>query len=267
MTTSLVEEGRLNLLSFSRDLADVPGGRCVEDETYLLADTGSNTGLNRIIIKRSLDGPARGALDRLVGHFQLRESPFIIICPCAFLSEELNSYCAERQMRSGAMFRWPMMVRAATTRSFHAVPEGSRIARVAVDRTVGDWAGLLAESFGSGPDQCAALLAYLPDYLDRHIESLHVEILYRDEIPVCTGAAFRSLAGDVPGIYWVATARAWRGGGFAKALLAGLIDMHQDRPIHLQSTAPGVPLYTSLGCEIIDYYNIMVPMIHSRTCV
>ena len=151
MTTSLVEEGRLNLLTFSRDLADVPGGRCVEDETFLLADTGSNTGLNRIIIKRRPRRPiTRGS------------RPTDRSFPASSVSFSRHMSARVPQRGAGLLLRgetdsiWgdvsladdgPGRDDQTVSRGAGGLPYG---ASVAVGRTVEDWVGLLAESFGSG---------------------------------------------------------------------------------------------------------------------
>ena len=65
------------------------------------------------------------------------------------------------------------------------------------------------------------------------------------------GACVTMVAAACAGAYWVTTLPAYRSMGVARALMAAALNHHAERPMTLDASAAGKPLYDSLGFELL----------------
>lgn len=66
------------------------------------------------------------------------------------------------------------------------------------------------------------------------------------------GACVTMTAAACTGVYWVTTLPEHRSKGVARALMLAILEHHAERPVTLDASAAGKPLYDSLGFDVVS---------------
>lgn len=137
-----------------------------------------------------------------------------------------------------------------------AMPAGVRIAKIEDRQGLEAWAGIFAHVFNRAPEEAAL---WLDTYLQLGFTSSWIHfVAYRDDVPVATTSLL--LAGEVAGIYHVATLPSARGRGIGAAITA--VAMRHAREAGatiaaLQASTMGLGVYRSVGftvcCDLTLY--------------
>jgi hypothetical protein len=270
-----LEKSRANFLGFSRSLMS-PGTEICrrEHESFLLVDTGAETGLNRIVVNRVFREADRAQFDELLRHFRDSRRMFSVVIPEGYATQEFLGVASDRNLSTGSMLTWPVMVRArpsaqgaSDSPGFPRVPplpssptEGCVIRRAEDPESMERWSRVVSDAFTTTPERNEILRHHLLQYCSNDPNHFYYYLVDPGGAPASSAAIFRDDVSDTLGLYWVATSRAERGKGYARALNEWIMDAHGAADdVYLQATGAGVKLYESLGFLTINRYRIFIP--------
>ncbi len=251
--------GHAHFIDYCASLPTSVDGYIRSSETAITVDVGRDVGLNRVVVKSVFGVNAREDFISHLKHFTRHRKSFALLAPESLATEQLQACALSEGLRTGAMFRWPSMVRSRD-QGASGFAESVPLSRLSI-RSEGDkadWIAITADAFAT-PLRRLDLKQYLSDYTSRLPIGTELFLLRDGSAAVATAATYVDRGPGVCGLYWVATAPFARRRGFSRRILSSVIDAFAGYELRLQSMGRATQLYESMGFSSDDSYAVFLP--------
>jgi len=191
-------------------------------------------------------------IDQTIAHFQTKNVPFAWWISPSDRPENLKEKLKARHFRLSEFHKGMFTLVKTLPSPAHSL----KIERIFSPDRLADFCSI-AEQLGLSKDLYPRIWKQIPPCLYQKGASVEIYVGYRNGVPVTTGLL--AFYARMAGIYWIATAPAERGKGYASAIMSYLMQRAHEEKYQvaaLLASPTGKKLYQKFGfTDLADFYE------------